>query len=237
MISPDDRLVITCEHASPAISARYADVKQRAGQALLSHRGYDPGARELARYLARSFQARCFEGKYSRLLVELNRSLHHAQLWSEFSKPLSKARKSAVLKNHYSSYRQAVEAHMSSLVGRGLRVMHVSVHSFVPKLGGEVRRADIGLLYDPRRAGEKHWAARWKSALEQEDPTLRIRRNYPYLGVADGFVTHLRKRFGNSRYLGIELEVNQRWVLEERKGWNLLKDVVRRSLALSLDRE
>ncbi len=39
---------------------------------------------------------------------------------------------------------------------------------------------------------------------------LKIRRNYPYLGKADGFTTYLRRRFLPCDYAGIELEVNQR---------------------------
>jgi hypothetical protein len=34
--------------------------------------------------------------------------------------------------------------------------------------------------------------------------------NYPYQGTSDGFTTHLRKKFPDSQYVGIELEVNQK---------------------------
>ena len=90
------------------------------------------------------------------------------------------------------------------------------------------------MLYDPRLAPEKHWAEEWKRALQDLEPALKVRRNYPYLGVADGFVTHLRKVFDESHYLGIELEVNQKWPLGDHKDWLHLRDVLRRSLALSL---
>ncbi|MFI4875804.1 MAG: N-formylglutamate amidohydrolase, partial [Blastopirellula sp. JB062] len=44
------------------------------------------------------------------------------------------------------------------------------------------------------------------------NPDFRIRFNYPYLGKADGLTTSLRKKLTGDRYVGIELEVNQRLV-------------------------
>jgi len=43
-------------------------------------------------------------------------------------------------------------------------------------------------------------------------PGLRVRRNYPYRGAADGLTTHLRRQLG-PRYLGVELEINQALLL------------------------
>jgi len=63
------------------------------------------------------------------------------------------------------------------------------------------------------------------------DPTLRLRRNAPYRGVSDGLPTTLRRRFGN-RYLGMELEVNQRFVLTNAPAFACLN----RQLATSLER-
>jgi hypothetical protein len=57
---------------------------------------------------------------------------------------------------------------------------------------------------------EKAVATSWIWTLGLEAPGLRVRRNYPYRGVADGFTTALRRRFPADLYLGIELEVNQR---------------------------
>ena len=38
-------------------------------------------------------------------------------------------------------------------MSRGRRVIHISSHSFTPELNGKVRRADVGLLYDPGSPG------------------------------------------------------------------------------------
>jgi predicted N-formylglutamate amidohydrolase len=100
---------------------------------------------------------------------------------------------------------------------RGSRVVHIAVHSFTPILNGISRRADVGLLYDPARAGERELCARWQVALEGVDPSLRVRRNYPYRGTSDGFTTALRRIHSAAAYAGIEVELSQR-LLRTRAG-------------------
>src|SRR5690606_21042231 len=105
------------------------------------------------------------------------------------------AERALVLERYYRPYRGAVEAAVAGAARRGA-VLHVSVHSFTPVLDGDVRRADVGLLFDPRRAGEAACAAAWRDALRIALPRgTVVRRNYPYRGTADGFTTQLRKRF------------------------------------------
>jgi predicted N-formylglutamate amidohydrolase len=107
--------------------------------------------------------------------------------------------------------------------------LHLGVHSFVPQIHGRVRRADVGLLYDPSRSRERRFCDRWKSSLREIAPKLRVRRNYPYLGKSDGFTTYLRRAIGSPQYLGIELEVNQR-VLRTDENQRFLARVISESL-------
>ena len=81
-----------------------------------------------------------------------------------------------------------------------------------------MRTADIGMLYDPGRPGEVAFATAWIDALRAADPTLRLRRNYPYLGKSDGVTQVMRRSYPPDRYVGIELEVNQRYVEAGRAG-------------------
>lgn len=145
----------------------------------------------------------------TRLLVDLNRSVGHPNLYSEFSNVLSPAERAILLDTHYYPHRNRVEDRIAHEARRGRQVVHVGVHSFTPRVGGEIRTADIGLLYDPARRPERELCRKWKHALGWVDPGLRVRRNYPFLGRADGFVTHLRRKFGPRHYLGIEIELNQ----------------------------
>ena len=91
--------------------------------------------------------------------------------------------------------------------GRGVTVVHVGVHSFTPVLNGVRRNADIGLLFDPRRAMESAFCRSWKTAIEALDPTLRVRLNYPYRGTSDGLTTALRRTHDGGAYLGVEIEL------------------------------
>src|SRR4029079_2082622 len=104
--------------------------------------------------------------------------------------------------------------------------------SFTPVMNGEVRSADIGLLYDSRRKREGELCARWLAALRRADPGLRVRCNYPYLGKADGLATALRKRYPQSRYIGVELEINQALVCA--RGWKRFQQHVVDSLRETL---
>lgn len=181
----------------------------RARAALASHRGWDIGALAVARILARQLAAPLFAATVSRLLVELNRSPGHPALLSEFSARLAPAERRGLLARHYQPHRAAIERAIADAIAAGHRVVHVAVHSFTPRLHGEVRRADLGLLYDPRRRRERVLCQRWQRALGTLAPAVRVRRNYPYRGQSDGLSTWLRRRFPETRYLGVEIECNQ----------------------------
>lgn len=204
------KLVLSCEHGGNEIPPKYIPLFEKAGQVLKTHRGYDPGALDLFTTLQDLASFQKFH-TVSRLLVELNRSLHHPQLFSEFTKKIPSNEKKKILQEYYFPYRSTVEEHIEKYLSRGEKVLHLSIHTFTPQLNGEVRNADIGLLYDPARKAEKEICRRFKSLLLQQDSTLNVRFNYPYRGKADGFTTYLRKRFP-SNYMGIEIEVNQKYV-------------------------
>jgi len=201
-----------------------------ATSALRSHRGVDRGALALARVLARACRAPLRAGTTSRLVVDLNRSLHHRGLFSEWTRELGAEERESLLDRYYRPYRSAVQADVAAAIAGGDRALHVSVHSFTPVWHGEERRLDVGLLYDPRRRGERALCARWRQVLAERAPGLVVRRNQPYLGRADGLTTALRRRFGPSRYLGVELELNQRHVSADGRP----DPVVARALAESL---
>jgi predicted N-formylglutamate amidohydrolase len=188
-----------------------------------SHRGYDPGALVMARELARAFGAPLVTSTISRLVIDLNRSIGHPQLFSPATRGAPATVRAEIVEQHYLPYRGQVERHVSELVSRGRRVIHVSSHSFTPELNGKVRRADVGLLYDPARHGEAALCARWKASLAELAPDLRVRRNYPYAGKGDGLTSHLRRRFPPRAYVGIELEVNQSIVFAAGRRWTKLR--------------
>jgi len=219
-------VVVSCEHGGNRIPPVYQLFFQGHEALLASHRGYDPGALLMAKAIARQFGAPLFAAATSRLLIDLNRSVGHPQLFSEFTRNLPPVIKEKILDYYYRPYRQRVETAVAEAIQHGRRVIHLSSHSFTPQLHGKVRKADIGLLYDPASEWELSLCRRWQRSLTQELPGLTIRRNYPYTGTADGFTAYLRRRYASGWYAGIELEVNQKYFLDDRGKWRSLRRII-----------
>jgi predicted N-formylglutamate amidohydrolase len=228
------RLIVTCEHGGNEIPAPFRPLFRGHRALLASHRGFDAGALRMAQDLAAAFGAPLAASTVSRLLVDLNRSIVCPELLSEITRATSDRTRREILERHYWPYRRKVEAHISRMVLRGDRVVHISAHSFTPALCGRVRRADVGLLYDPRRRSEAALCARWQRLLAMASSRLVVRRNYPYRGDSDGFTTYLRTQFGPEQYAGIEIEINQKWVRGTSR-WPQLRRVVVATLRQALD--
>ena len=222
--------VVTCEHGGNKVPRAYRHLFPPQGGLLRSHRGWDPGALVFARALARGLGARLFQATTTRLLIDLNRSPHHPALFSRYTRGLDDHQKQGVMAGYYWPYRRAVEDYIAQQCRAGLTVLHLSAHSFCPRLAGTVRRADLGLLYDPRRRREAGFCRDLKQALRVARPGLRVRRNYPYRGAADGLTTWLRRRFDAQHYLGIELELNQRLTRAAPRQWLDLRRAVLESI-------
>ncbi|MCB9890964.1 MAG: N-formylglutamate amidohydrolase [Planctomycetes bacterium] len=212
-------VIVSCEHASRLVPKRFEDAFASARDALATHRGSDIGALELARRFAKDLDAPLFATRVSRLLVDTNRSHTSKSLFSAWSRELPAHERERIVEEHWRPHREAVEGAVVSMLETADVVLHWSVHSFTPNLNGDERRADIGLLYDPSRTAEREFAGCYARILAAIDPALRIRKNYPYRGTSDGLTRHLRTRFAAGRYLGIELEVNQRFPLGQQEPW------------------
>lgn len=207
-------VLVSCEHASNRIPARYAQLGLTAAQ-LDMHIAWDPGAAIIARIVARELGGPCHLGRWSRLLVDLNRSLGHEKLMAPESfgiripgnAPISPAEYEERLRLYYFPYRDPAVEDVLRIVRTSGSCLHLSIHSFTPRVGRTVRNTDIGLLYDPRHADEASFARRLRPRLEAAG--LRVRMNYPYKGTSDGFTTALRSRLPAKRYAALEIETNQ----------------------------
>lgn len=221
------KLLLTCEHGGNLIPKDYKSYFNGFEAILNSHRGYDLGALDIFEFLKPLANA-SFSSDISRLLIELNRSLHHPNLFSEFTKNLPKGDKELLINSHYLVYRNAVENTINDWISKYETVLHLSIHSFTPILNNKKRNCDIGLLYDSKRIDEKVFCASFKKEILAINPTINVRYNYPYLGRSDGFPTYLRKPF-KSYYLGIEIEVNQKHSTNNEVD-NQIKNVLSKSI-------
>jgi predicted N-formylglutamate amidohydrolase len=228
------RVLLTCEHGGHRVPAAFRHLFASCGRVLRSHRGWDCGALDLARCLAHSLQAPLVHSQITRLLVDLNRSVTSPSLLSRYMLGQTPKERDRLIAHYYRPFRDRVEEWIAQALSANAEVAHFSIHTFTPVLRGTLRTADVGLLYDPARRKERELCERWRRCLSGRQPGLRIRKNYPYTGISDGFTTYLRRRFGTD-YLGIELEVNQRWPRNRPVAWKKLQGDLAESLRQALD--
>ena len=221
-------LILTCEHASNRLPAAFKSAVP--AEVLKTHRAYDIGAVQVFRKLVKFAKPKFFcEGKFSRLFVDLNRTITNKSAFSDYYKQLEKRDKATAAKvkesatKYWNEYRAAIEKFVASSLSSPKRtslknrvaksaptIVHLGIHSFTPVLNGKVRNTDIGILYDPTRPQERAYANVIKGEIKRLYPTMKVRFNYPYKGTSDGLTTTLRKKFGPS-YVAIEIEINQKF--------------------------
>ncbi|QHL85982.1 N-formylglutamate amidohydrolase [Nibribacter ruber] len=229
--------LLTCEHAGNEVPPETAHIFKGKEEVLYTHKAIDLGAHVLARHLERALHLPLYVTTVTRLLVEANRSLDSDELFSKFSKKLSEAEKHQVLEAHYHPHRNQVLNRIEEEIAKGNRVLHLAVHTFTPALDGDVRKADIGLLFDPAKPLEKKIAGQFKTALEKQNPQRHILYNDPYPGTADGFPTYLRSKLEKDQYAGFELEVNQKFFLSgDPDAWETVKQEIGEALKTVLQK-
>jgi len=206
-------VLFTCEHASNKIPVKYNQYVTVSEKILNSHRGYDAGAADFAKLFSRNIKSKLFLCKFSRLLIDANRSLTNPSLFSEYTGTLAVEVKKEIISRCYLPYRNQVETYIENQIEK-FHVIHISVHTFVPVLNGIERKADIGLLYDPSRTNEKYICS-GLSRMIFHHTGFRVRKNYPYRGISDGFTSYLRKKY-KTDYIGIEFEINQKHLIDKR---------------------
>ena len=226
------KCIISCEHASNRVPPRFAHIFTGQGKVLTSHQAYDYGAAKLARSLAGQIHAPVYLGAISRLLIDLNRSpSNRKSLFTHYSRMLPQNERELLLQKYYLPYREKVENAVGEIIGKGKPVVHVSIHSFAPVKRGKTRKADIGLLYDPARKAEKDICAFMVQLLKKEVVSLRVRRNYPYQGKTDGFTSYLRRKYAAKFYAGIEIEINQDFLLQNDNNTKKVKYLLEKGIS------
>lgn len=214
------KLIITCEHASNKLPVEAK--KLHIPQAVLeSHRGYDIGALSVYKKIVKRLRPdfHC-AAKYSRLFIDLNRSITNKNSFNEFwDAATSKGDVPKSLKDvaidYHKKYREPIETFVTECLKNKTPIIHLAIHSFTPILNGEKRNTDVGILYDPSNPVERKLADTIINDIKKYAAQLRIRKNYPYQGKTDGLCTTLRKisTMAHSKefylYAGFEIEFNQ----------------------------
>jgi predicted N-formylglutamate amidohydrolase len=220
-----DYLILSCEHGGNRLPAPYRGLF--AEQFLSTHRGYDPGALAVARDFAALTGSPLFYSTVSRLLVELNRPPGHPHI---FFKAFPEETRDALLRRYYLPYWSSVETAVRNAVRRRRRVLHISVHSFTPRFRGARRTTDLGLLFDPLRRREAAFCAAWRARLEEQAPGMAVRYNDPYDGIHPSVVQSMREAFPQRSYVGIQIEVNQKFPRGDARRWLAVRRLLRTTL-------
>jgi len=148
--NPNNLIVITCEHASNQLPEGYSWTENDRTYFANDHWGYDPGSLDVALCLAKELKCVLVYSLYSRLLVDVNRSLAADTLFRTNgdgrtvdlnSKITYEEEQSRILKYHHSYYNALREVSIK------IDPLYIfSVHSFTALYEGEARALEVGLL-------------------------------------------------------------------------------------------
>jgi len=235
--------ILSCVHGGNKVPKQFNHLfKTPSRKKILQshHNSFDKGALILAKNISRKLKLPLFANTNTKFLIDLDCSLHNtAYLFKpdgsdQISKNFTSTEKEKIIEEIYLPYYQKVEKEIIKQIKVGKIIFHLVVHTFTPVLKGKVRHADIGLLFNPRRKKEAELCNKWRNVLNEFDKDIKVRLNYPYLGTEDGLTTSLRKKFGE-KYVGLEIEVNQKFPLKKKKEWIRIQEIIVESLKILLN--
>ena len=152
----DCELILTCEHASANIPQEYKNLGLSEAD-FDCHIARDKGAKEVTKLIADKLNCFAILGKYSRLLIDLNRKEHEKELIVSASdgttvpanQDLSATEKAYRLETYYKPYYEAIENKIKQINNAGKKAVIFSVHSYTPQLkGGSYRPWHAGFLFN-----------------------------------------------------------------------------------------
>jgi predicted N-formylglutamate amidohydrolase len=186
--------LFTGDHAGNRVPQSLTDLGLPQAQ-LARHIGIDSGIAALGRMLARRLDSPFVAQRYSRLVIDCNRSPEHpasiAPVSDEVVVPgnqgLDAVAKEARRVEVFAPYHRAIARLLAQRASRGLPTVFVALHSFTPILAGKERPWDIGVMYG---GGDTRFAQALLAQV-QEEPGWRIGDNQPYaLDTTDFSVPH-----------------------------------------------
>lgn len=213
-------LLLTCEHARAAVPDGVdlgLDLRH-----LATHIAHDRGAFPIAHGLHAQTGAPLHAGRFTRLVVDLNRMEDNPDVIAVESHgvpipgnaALDEAGRRARLEAFHRPWREAVRADAMRLASEG-HCLHLSLHSFDPEVDPPRRAFDTGVLFDPSRAPERDHARVLCDGLGSAGFSARL--NEPFAGTPEGVTSWLRAQIPEARYTGIELEASYAWVADEAR--------------------
>ncbi|MBA2587996.1 MAG: N-formylglutamate amidohydrolase [Alphaproteobacteria bacterium] len=182
--SKSSRLLLLCDHASnslpPGVGSLGLD------QALFgTHIAHDIGAAAVTRALAAAWGAPALLGRWSRLLIDLNRGADDPTLVMKLSdgsiisgnRDADAAEVARRVEAWHAPYHAAIAAELDRM---GPAAVILSMHSFTPSWKKTPRKWEVGILYDR----DERLAAPLMARLAEAG--FIVGDNEPYTGALDG---------------------------------------------------
>lgn len=197
-------IVLACEHAGKVIPM-WLNGLGLSDDMANSHIAWDPGAFDLARFMAIELSADLVWQRYSRLVYDCNRPPSSPASIVEYAETMpipgnidiSNAERQWRIENVYRPFQSMLK---TVLVDRVSPVL-VTIHSFTPVFRGEHRAVELGILHDKdSRLADALLA---NKQLRQE---FDMRRNEPY-AARDGVTHTLVNQTRSENYLNVMIEV------------------------------
>jgi predicted N-formylglutamate amidohydrolase len=149
-------VLLVCDHASNAMPPRYRNLGLDAAD-VERHIAYDIGAGGVTRELARLIDAPALLGRWSRLLIDINRDPADPSCMPEVSdgspvpgnRNMPPAERQARIARYFTPYHRAIDERLQAFRKRTIVPCLIAVHSFTPQMaGGEPRPWHAGILWD-----------------------------------------------------------------------------------------
>ena len=233
IINPEGkgRVLLTGDHVSNAIPAAMNNLGL-AQEVMQQHVAYDIGSDRLIRHLSQHLDAPAVLAGYSRLIVDLNRSLEDPTAIPEISdgisipgnQGLSRSEKAQRVRTFYTPYRVAIDRMLNQFRARGITPALISIHSFTPEMAGVWRPWHVGLLWDKDSRIPVPLLKRLRACPEE----FNVGDNQPYSGKhpADYTIDHHAEANG---LLHVSIEVRQDLV-DSEEGAERWADILDQSL-------
>ena len=176
-------ILLLVEHAGEEVPTELNDLGLSASDKQ-RHIWYDIGIKPIARQLAKRWDAVCLMGRYSRLLVDLNREPTMASCIPEASDGtevpanlnISDEDRSDRIDQYFWPYHNKAEALVEQMKAKfGTKFQIISLHSMTHEMRGVYRPWEISVLWE--------WDDRISRPLLRSlrsDPSLTIGENVPY---------------------------------------------------------
>lgn len=202
-----NRLLFVADHASNHIPESYRNLGVDEAH-LQEHIAWDIGSLDVARGVRNRTGGRLLHAPVSRLVIDLNRAPDHPGLIPESSDGilipgnmnLSNEERQRRLELFFHPYHNTLSAELDTMLETEDKVALVSVHSFTPRMNGQVRPWHVGILYNQ----DDRLACRAIDWLRRE-PGLVVGDNEPYSGRLLNYTMDRHAEARGLPYLSIEI--------------------------------